>query len=145
MKSLILRVFNILRFCMKQYTSFLACAILLLLSSCSSSYRNDIAEMDIKKYRNKIDHYQNIEDEYVNVLFNLERMPDDPELLSNRVLLKDSLNVLRDELKYLQVKSELSLTDWEKGIKKQESDYKTMTDVYKHIEKDLQKNLKKMQ
>ncbi len=130
---------------MKQYNRNFVCVSLLLLSSCSSSYRNDIAEIDIKKYRNKIGHYQNVEDEYVNVLFNLERMPDDPELLAHRVQLKDSLNVLRDALQYLQTKSELSLSEWEKGIKKQESDYKTMTDVYKDIEKDLQKNLKKMQ
>ena len=100
-----------------------------------------MAEIDIKNYRDKFKEYQSVEDEFLNTLFNLERMPDDSELLNTRVVLKDSLNGLRDELKYLQLKALTSLDEWDAAVKKRETDYKTLKDVYEHIEKDLKRNL----
>ncbi len=98
--------------------------------------------IDIFQYRDYIDEYQDVEDEYINTLFNLERMPDDSELLEKRVLLKDSLNVMRDKLHYLELKAQKTLAEWDTMVKKKETDFKTLQDVYKQIKGDLDRELK---
>ncbi|MGL1933547.1 MAG: hypothetical protein OCD01_00930 [Fibrobacterales bacterium] len=113
-----------------------------LIIGCSSSYQNDMTLIDIFQYRDYIDEYQDVEDEYINTLFNLERMPDDSELLEKRVLLKDSLNVMRDKLHYLELKAQKTLAEWDTMVKKKETDFKTLQDVYKQIKGDLDRELK---
>ncbi|MGL1901289.1 MAG: hypothetical protein OCC49_04065 [Fibrobacterales bacterium] len=117
-------------------------SVILLIMSCSSSYQNDMAHIDVHQHREFIEEYQDVEDEYINTLFNLERIPDDPELLDKRVSLKDSLNTMRDKLRYLESKSQNTLDEWDAMVKKKETDFKTLQDVYKHIKSDLERELK---
>ncbi len=101
-----------------------------------------MAHIDVHQHREFIEEYQDVEDEYINTLFNLERIPDDPELLDKRVSLKDSLNTMRDKLRYLESKSQNTLDEWDAMVKKKETDFKTLQDVYKHIKSDLERELK---
>jgi hypothetical protein len=87
-----------------------------LFSSCAGSYQNMVVEDRVTTYREALEYFHEAEDAYLNVLFNLERYPDE-------VFLQQRLKVAAAELEQARVivmQSRRELDDavdvWEKDI-----------------------------
>lgn len=90
-----------------------------ILSSCAGSIQYEMVQDRQQTYQNASREYHRAEEEYINLLFNLERLPKDPYLLEQKKIQMKELEHLRALL--LQSRSELdvSVQQWESELIRQ--------------------------
>lgn len=96
--------------------AFCLATILASLLGCAGSYQNTVVQDRLKDYQEASKAYHSTEEEYLILLFNLERMPDDPYLQERKKELMADLTSLRAVM--LQSRSELddAVQRWEQEL-----------------------------
>lgn len=97
--------------------TILGVALMALLLGCAGSFQDSVVQDRLADYKAASKAYHETEEEYLTLLFNLERMPDDPYLLDRKKELMSDLIQLRSVM--LQSRSELddAVQRWELEIK----------------------------
>ena len=99
---------------------------ILLLTACASnmSPQQVMAEDRQLVYKDTYNAYIKAENKYLNLLFNIERMPEEEELwIMKRDQMKELLQ-LRDLMLQSRSELDLSVQDWEKYLKELRADTK---------------------
>lgn len=97
----------------------LATALAAIFIGCAGSFQDSVVQDRLADYKAASKAYHETEEEYLTLLFNLERMPDDPYLLDRKKELMVDLVQLRSVM--LQSRSELddAVQRWELEIKEE--------------------------
>jgi len=87
--------------------------IAIVICACGGSLQYDVVQDRLRDYQRALREYHRAEEEYLNLLFNLERLPQDPFLLEQKKIQMKELEQLRALL--LQSRSELDMAvqQWE--------------------------------
>lgn len=108
---------------------FALCTLVLAACSSTKSPQQTMVEDRDGVYKDTYKAYMEAEDKYLNLLFNIERMPEEPELWEMKREQMMELEQLRTLM--LQAREELdaSVQDWEKYLKTVEDETKKQNEA----------------
>ncbi len=103
---------------------FTLCAVFLAACSSTKSSQQMMVEDRDGVYKDTYKAYMEAEDKYLNLLFNIERMPEEPELWEMKRDQMMELEQLRTLMLQSREELDASIQDWEKYLKEVEDETK---------------------
>jgi hypothetical protein len=103
---------------------FTLCAVFLAACSSTKSPQQTMVEDRDGVYKDTYKAYMEAEDKYLNLLFNIERMPEEPELWEMKRDQMMELEQLRTLMLQSREELDASIQDWEKYLKEVEDETK---------------------
>ena len=113
-------------------------------TSCATPH-SDLGNDVVERYRKVWDSHADLEDEFLFVMFNLERMPNDPFLKKEYKRLKGALIVKQEEVLLLEREKHEVFVQWDNRIIDKRIDLKNEKENESDAEKRIKEQKKKIQ
>lgn len=107
--------------------------LLLVLSSCSSSYNNMVVDDRVKVYNKNLKDFKKKEKGYLTTLFNLERYPDEKYLIKQKKILRQELDMQRQMVIQSRTELDKAISDWEHSLVIEKKENQNLQDVMKKV------------
>lgn len=88
----------------------------LFLAGCAASYHDGVVSNRLETYKQSLEAFQEAEEKYLNLLYNLERYPEDEFLKARKVVLAKELDQMRMLVKQSRQELDRSVQQWEDDI-----------------------------
>jgi len=101
----------------------------LLLSGCAASYHDGVVNNRMDTYKQSLEAFLETEEKYLNLLYNLERYPEDEFLKARKVVLAKELDQMRMLVKQSRQELDRSVQQWEDDIASGAQDTQNVKDI----------------